>query len=125
MYSIGSSMVRMCSGRLRLIQPIIAASVVDLPEPVGPVISTSPWGRCSSGAVASGRPDLLGGGDLGGNEPQGERRAVELEEGVGPEAGGVAPGEGEVELALRAGTPRIPNCRVGNQPLGPRPAPHP
>ena len=34
--SIGSSIVRMCSGRLRLIASMMAASVVDLPEPVGP-----------------------------------------------------------------------------------------
>src|SRR2546423_284456 len=33
--SIGSSTVRMCSARVRLISSIIAASVVDLPEPVG------------------------------------------------------------------------------------------
>ena len=36
MYSIGSSMVRMCSRRSVLILSIIAASVVDLPLPVGP-----------------------------------------------------------------------------------------
>ena len=34
--SIGSSTVRMCSARVRLISSMIAASVVDLPEPVGP-----------------------------------------------------------------------------------------
>ncbi len=56
MYSIGSSMVRMCSGRFRLIQPTIAARVVDLPDPVGPVMSTRPWGRLSSGPVDVGRP---------------------------------------------------------------------
>ncbi len=42
--SIGSSMVTMCSGSLAEICEIIAASVVDLPEPVGPVMSTSPSG---------------------------------------------------------------------------------
>ena len=45
MYSIGSSMVRMCSRRSVLILSIIAASVVDLPLPVGPVTSTRPRGR--------------------------------------------------------------------------------
>ena len=34
--SIGSSMVRMCSARVSLIRSMIAASVDDLPEPVGP-----------------------------------------------------------------------------------------
>ena len=42
--SIGSSIVRMWSVRLRLISSIIAASVVDLPEPVGPVTRTRPRG---------------------------------------------------------------------------------
>jgi hypothetical protein len=32
-------------GALRLISSISAASVVDLPEPVGPVTSTRPRGR--------------------------------------------------------------------------------
>jgi hypothetical protein len=37
-------MVRMWSGRWLLTWSIIAASVVDLPEPVGPVTSTMPRG---------------------------------------------------------------------------------
>jgi hypothetical protein len=37
-------MVMMWSSRVRLISSITAASVVDLPEPVGPVTSTSPRG---------------------------------------------------------------------------------
>jgi hypothetical protein len=44
MNSIGSSTVMMCPFRSRLILSIIAASVVDLPEPVGPVTSTRPRG---------------------------------------------------------------------------------
>ena len=43
-YSIGSSMVRMCPETLELRWSIIEASVVDLPEPVEPTISTSPRG---------------------------------------------------------------------------------
>ena len=43
-YSIGSSMVRMCPATLALRWSIIDASVVDLPEPVEPTISTSPRG---------------------------------------------------------------------------------
>ena len=45
-YSIGSSMVTMWQGLVRLMWSIIVASVVVLPEPVGPVTSTRP--RCSS-----------------------------------------------------------------------------
>ena len=37
-------MVMMCPSRVRLATSISEAIVVDLPEPVGPVISTSP--RC-------------------------------------------------------------------------------
>ena len=55
MYSIGSSMVRMCSLRSVLILSIIAASVVDLPEPVGPVTRISPRGRSDSLAITAGQ----------------------------------------------------------------------
>ena len=43
-YSIGSSSVMMCFFAVTLMCSIIAASVVDLPEPVAPVISTMPRG---------------------------------------------------------------------------------
>ncbi len=42
--SMGSSMVRIWSYRLSLIKSTIAARVVDLPEPVGPVTNTRPLG---------------------------------------------------------------------------------
>ena len=42
--SIGSSIVIICVDFSRLILLINAASVVDLPEPVGPVTSTNPRG---------------------------------------------------------------------------------
>ena len=54
--SIGSSIVMMCSARVSLIKSMSAASVVDLPEPVGPVTSTSPRGRFANSATAGGRP---------------------------------------------------------------------
>ena len=43
--STGSSIVMMCSLRVRLMLSMIAESVVDLPEPVGPVTTTSPFVR--------------------------------------------------------------------------------
>ena len=61
MNSIGSSTVMMCPFRSLLILSIIAASVVDLPEPVGPVTSTRPRGRSASLAMIGGRPQLLEG----------------------------------------------------------------
>ena len=55
-YSIGSSIVMMCDGVSRLMMSTIAASVVDLPEPVGPVTSTSPRGRSASWRATGGMP---------------------------------------------------------------------
>ena len=54
MNSIGSSTVMMWPRRSLLILSIIAASVVLLPEPVGPVTSTRPRGRSASLAVIGG-----------------------------------------------------------------------
>ena len=42
-YSMGSSMVTMLHLRVQLMWSIIAASVVDFPHPVGPVIRMNPW----------------------------------------------------------------------------------
>ena len=63
---MGSSIVMMCSWRSELILSIIAASVVDLPEPVGPVTRTSPLGRsanCSTigGSSSSSKARILTG----------------------------------------------------------------
>ena len=55
-YSIGSSMVTMCSLRSWLILSSIAASVVVLPDPVGPVTSTRPRGFSHSRSTTGGRP---------------------------------------------------------------------
>src|SRR5688572_8836870 len=54
--SIGSSMVMMCSVRWALMKSIMAASVVDLPDPVVPVHRIRP--RCSPQILSSttGRP---------------------------------------------------------------------
>ncbi len=46
----------MWSGRVRLISPMIAASVVDLPEPVSPVTSTSPFWYETNSPTTGGRP---------------------------------------------------------------------
>ena len=54
--SIGSSTVMMCPRRSLLILSIIAASVVDLPEPVGPVTSTRPRGFSAIFVTAGGSP---------------------------------------------------------------------
>ena len=54
--SIGSSIVRMWSWFSELITSIIAARVVDLPEPVGPVTSTKPRGLAHSSRSTCGTP---------------------------------------------------------------------
>src|SRR5215218_7171880 len=56
--SIGSSIVMMCSSRVSLISLISDASVVDLPEPVGPVTSTMPRGRRAKSRMTGGRPSF-------------------------------------------------------------------
>ena len=56
---MGSSMVIMCSWRSLLILSSMAASVVDLPEPVGPVTSTSPRGLSQMPATTGGSPSSL------------------------------------------------------------------
>src|SRR5215475_12837987 len=53
---MGSSMVIMCSSRSLLILSSIAASVVDLPEPVGPVTKIKPRGLSQSAFTTGGRP---------------------------------------------------------------------
>ena len=52
--SIGSSIVTMCTGSRSESSTIIAARVVDLPEPVGPVTITSPSGLRVSSRTAIG-----------------------------------------------------------------------
>src|SRR2546427_8038731 len=56
MNSIGSSTVMMCPFSSLLILSIIAASVVLLPDPVGPVTSTRPRGFSDSFATTPGNP---------------------------------------------------------------------
>src|SRR3984893_13819676 len=54
---MGSSIVIMCSSRSALILSSIAASVVDFPDPVGPVTSTSPRGLSHMPLTTCGSPN--------------------------------------------------------------------
>jgi hypothetical protein len=54
--SMGSSMVTKCIARVEFISLMIAESVVLLPDPVGPVTSTSPERRCTILRIDSGSP---------------------------------------------------------------------
>ena len=119
--SIGSSIVMMCSSRSRLITSIREARVVDLPEPVGPVTSTSPRARLANSATDGGSPSDLQRRDL--ERDQAERRPERgaLEVGVDAEPGRARDLVGEVELpvrlqllALRVGEDRVDDLpRVG------------
>ena len=55
---MGSSTVTMCSGFVRLMMSMSDANVVDFPEPVGPVTSTSPRRSSVNALTASGIPRL-------------------------------------------------------------------
>ena len=56
-YSIGSSRVRMWHFLLMFTCPIMAARVVDLPEPVGPVTRISPLGFITRSLKMFGSPN--------------------------------------------------------------------
>ena len=55
-YSIGSSIVIMCPSRRLFMLSIIVASVVDLPDPVGPVTTTSPSRSSQNSDILGGMP---------------------------------------------------------------------
>ena len=55
MNSIGSSSVTMCFRDVELMWSIIAASVVDFPDPVAPAMSTMPLGASAMRRTVSGR----------------------------------------------------------------------
>ena len=84
--SIGSSIVMMWSWRVRLISSITAASVVDLPEPVGPVTRTSPRGKLGRAGEGSRKAELLERLQLVRDDAEGSRERVALQEGVDAEA---------------------------------------
>ena len=95
--SIGSSMVRMWPYSFSLMWLTIAASVVDLPEPVGPVTSTRPRG-CQRAARrrSSGAFELFEREHLRRNRPEHGAGAAVLDEGVDAEARQVGNREREV-----------------------------
>jgi hypothetical protein len=98
-YSIGSSTVRMWLCSSVLILSIIDASVVDLPEPVGPVTSTRPRGRFRQVLDDRRQPSSSKVRILNGIAERAGHRAA-LHEDVRAEAREVLHAEGEVELVL-------------------------
>ena len=98
--SIGSSIVRMCSARVRLTSSIIAASVVDLPEPVGPVTRTRPRGFSASLWSDGGRPSSSSVLIASGMRRKAAPTELALEVDVDAEAGEARDAVREVELPL-------------------------
>ena len=98
--SIGSSIVRMWSSRVRLISSMIAASDVDLPEPVGPVTRTRPRGLWTKSWQTARQAELVDRLDLERDQAErgAERGALEVR--VDAEAGDVRDRVGEVELPV-------------------------
>ena len=99
-YSIGSSIVIMCSWRSLLILSSIAARVVDLPEPVGPVTSTRPRGLSQIVAITGGQAQLLEAADLVGDRAVDGGHRAALHEDVGAEARQPLDAEAEVQLEV-------------------------
>ena len=90
------------------------ASVVDFPEPVGPVTSTSPRGFSASVGHHLGQRQRLERDDVERDQAEGGADGGALEVGVDAEAGATGDLVGEVELpvvlellALRVGEDRV------------------
>ena len=85
-YSTGSSTVMMWPGEVRLRWSIIAASEVDLPEPVAPTTSTRPRLVIITSFSDLGQLQLLEVRDLGGDRPDHHADAALLDEDVDAKA---------------------------------------
>jgi hypothetical protein len=98
--SMGSSTVTMCSGLVRLMMSISDASVVDLPEPVGPVTSTRPFRRSVKALTAVGNAQRVELRHLVGDGPQGGGDRPPLQRHVDPEPSHAGDGVRGVQLVL-------------------------
>ena len=79
---------------------MMEASVVDFPDPVGPVTRTRPRGSLAIQSATGGRAELVEGRDVGGDHAERQRHLALLGEGAATEAGPVVPGEGEVDVLI-------------------------
>ena len=98
--SIGSSIVTMCLLIVWFMWSIIAASVVDLPEPVVPVSRTMPRSSSASSRTTSGSESSSIVLILWGIARQTIEIVPALAEGVDPEAGDALDFVGEVDLVV-------------------------
>ena len=98
--SIGSSTVMMCSLRVRFARSISEASVVDLPEPVGPVTRTKPRGSAAKFATDGGHAEVLELADLERDDAEGRAERVALPVDVDAEPGPARHAVREVQLEV-------------------------
>ena len=98
--SIGSSTVMMWSARVLFTRSMSAASVVDLPEPVGPVTSTRPRGKRGELRHRLGNAEVDERLDLGRDESEGCTDRATLLVHVDAEAGVRRNRVRDVELEL-------------------------
>ena len=89
-YSMGSSTDMMWIGLVELMMSMSAASVVDLPEPVGPVTSTRPRRQVCKLAHGSRQAELFRREDLEWDGPEDGTQGVALLEHVEPEPSNAA-----------------------------------
>ena len=90
----------MCSSRSLLILSSIAASVVDLPEPVGPVTSTRPRGLSHKLSTICGQAERVESLDFPGNRPKDGAHGAALMEDVAAETRQALQAERKVELQV-------------------------
>ena len=83
-------MVMMWPSKVLLRKSTIEASVVDLPEPVGPVTRIRPFSLSQSWRTTGGKPELFHGNDLGRDVPEHGAEPAVLDEDVDAESRDVA-----------------------------------
>ena len=93
----------------------MAASVVDLPEPVGPVTSTSPRGLSHILLTTGRQAQLVERFDLKRNQTEDAGRGAALIEDVGAEAGQTLQSEREVQFEAFFETVLL---RIGHDAIG-------
>ena len=100
--SIGSSIVTMWTGRFSMIERMMPASVVDLPDPVGPVIEHEALGQVDEALEDLGKVQLRDRGQLEGDPPEDGREGAALDEDVAPEAGDPGQAVADVDRLVRS-----------------------
>jgi hypothetical protein len=106
------SSVMMCFLCVALTRSIMAASVVDLPEPVGPVTRTRPFSPERQRLHDLGKAELLERPDLRGNDPENGAFAVPLVEHIHAEPRMLSDLDGEVQVPLLLEQPPLSSLRI-------------